>query len=132
MNDRNQRNTAPRKLPPSSLGVHPEYIIHTGVPRRGASSSLGQEVAHSGTDMALEEEKRAREEPHDQPCNTVLHHERRSASYGCIYRDHHGIFLLIARFRWTRLFGSSSRMMRQTPRVYVVSYGVFGKKKKTL
>lgn len=32
MNDRNQRNTASRKLP----GIHPEYIIHTGVPpRRG-------------------------------------------------------------------------------------------------
>jgi len=30
MNDRNQRNTAPRKLP----GIHPEYIIHTGVPAR--------------------------------------------------------------------------------------------------
>lgn len=30
MNDRNQRNTAPRKLP----GIHPEYIIHTGVPVR--------------------------------------------------------------------------------------------------
>jgi len=49
MNDRNQRNTAPRKLPPSSLGTHPEYIIHTGVPRGGASSLLGQGVAHSGT-----------------------------------------------------------------------------------
>lgn len=39
MNDRNQRNTASRKLP----GIHPEYIIHTGVPsgrgvaRRGAA-----------------------------------------------------------------------------------------------
>lgn len=31
MNDRNQRNTAPRKLP----GIHPEYIIHTGVPAGG-------------------------------------------------------------------------------------------------
>jgi len=65
MNDRNQRNTAPRKLPLFSLGTHPEYIIHTGVPRHGASSLLGQGVAHSGTDMVLEEEKRAREEPHD-------------------------------------------------------------------
>ncbi|KAG7189562.1 hypothetical protein KM043_017251 [Ampulex compressa] len=31
MNDCNQRNTALRKLP----GIHPEYIIHTGVPRGG-------------------------------------------------------------------------------------------------
>lgn len=40
MNDRNQRNTAPRKLP----GIHPEYIIHTGVPLR-PPLSLGREVA---------------------------------------------------------------------------------------
>lgn len=99
MNDRNQRNTAPRKLPPSSFRIHPEYIIHTGVPRRGASSSLGQGVAHSGTDMAPEEEKRAREEPHDRPCSTVLHHEKRLASYDCIYRLHYRIFLLVVRFR---------------------------------
>lgn len=69
MNDRNQRNTAPRKLP----GIHPEYIIHTGVPG-AASTSLGQGVAYSGTDVAPEEEKRAREEPHDRP--------RRCASRG--------------------------------------------------
>lgn len=99
MNDRNQRNTAPRKLPPSSLGIHPEYIIHTGVPQRGASSSLGHRVAHSGTDMAPKEEKRAREEPHDRACSTMLHHEKRPASYDCSYRDHHGIFLLIFRSR---------------------------------
>lgn len=77
MNDRNQRNTASRKLLPSSFRIHPEYIIHTGVPWRGASSSLGQGVAYSGTDMAPEEEKRAREEPHDRPYSTVLHHEAR-------------------------------------------------------
>lgn len=58
MNDCNQRNTAPRKLP----GIHPEYIIHTG---GGASTSLGQGVAYPGT--APKQEKRAREEPHDRP-----------------------------------------------------------------
>lgn len=73
MNDRNQRNTAPRKLP----GIHPEYIIHTrgrrGVPAgRGASTLLGQGVAYPGT--APKVEKRAREELHDRGCITPMAH----------------------------------------------------------
>lgn len=69
MNDRNQRNTAPRKLP----GIHPEYIIHTGVPAgRGASTLLGQGVAYPGT--APKEEKRAREELHDRGRVTPMAH----------------------------------------------------------
>lgn len=53
MNDRNQRNTAPRKLP----GIHPEYIIHTGVPLRPPlSGSRGRRRT-----QRPEEEKRARD-----------------------------------------------------------------------
>lgn len=50
MNDRNQRNTAPRKLP----GIHPEYIIRTGVPAGGVQLS-GSRGRSPG------EEKRARD-----------------------------------------------------------------------
>jgi len=102
--------TPPRENCPLPLPLPTEYtrnILSTRVFHGVAASfSLGREVAHSGTGMAPEEEKRAREEPHDWPCSTILHHEKRSASYGCIYRDHHGILPLIARFYWMQLFGS--------------------------
>lgn len=52
MNDRNQRNTAPRKLP----GIRPAYIIRTGVPAGAAST----QVERSERTERPEEEKRAR------------------------------------------------------------------------
>lgn len=49
MNDRNQRNTAPRKLP----GIRPAYIIRTGVPAGGG--------VHSGREVGAVEAPRGRE-----------------------------------------------------------------------
>lgn len=55
MNDRNQRNTAPRKLP----GIHPEYIIHTGVPAGGGVHLWVERSPERA--QRPEEEKRARD-----------------------------------------------------------------------
>lgn len=72
MNDRNQRNTASRKLP----GIHPEYIIHTGVPpRRGV---LLWVKGSPTPERTRPRRKRSvpREEPHDRPRRAASRCER--------------------------------------------------------
>lgn len=91
MNDRNQRNTAPRKLP----GIHPEYIIHTGVPRRGGVLLVGSwgRVLRNGHGPEGREAcpwRAAR----SWPCHAAMHHEVGiCSSCGCIHRDHPELFL---------------------------------------
>jgi hypothetical protein len=83
MNDRNQRNTAPRKLP----GIHPEYIIHTGVPARRPPRWVKRSRTAERT-----RPRRKRSVP--VKSHVAVHRARRGlASRGCTRRDHPGLFL---------------------------------------